>query len=74
MTRKGCVIVNTHFRVPVNVDYYKSAYNKEVHEITGKEIIDVEIKNFAENPDSYYEMLINHLDSLTFDYEEVTDG
>ena len=71
MARKGCVIVNMHFRVPVNVEYYRSAFDKEVHEITSQDIIDTEISNFEANPESFQEMLADHLDSLTFDFEEV---
>jgi uncharacterized membrane protein len=73
MTRKGCLVVKMCFRVPVTVDLYKTAYNKEVHEITQTDIINVEIDNFAANPESYQEMLSEHLDSLTFDFEEVTN-
>lgn len=73
MTRKGCLTVRMCFQVPVTVEFYKTAYNKEEHEITAKDIVDVEIQNFSENPDSYQEMLSEHLDSLTFDFEEELD-
>jgi hypothetical protein len=73
MARTGYVIVNMHFRVPVNVEFYKSAYNKEIHEITSKDITDVEIDNFQSNPEEYQEMLSEHLESLTFDFDEVHD-
>jgi len=73
MARTGYVIVNMHFRVPVSVEHYKPACNKEAHEITPKDITEVEIDNFSSNPESYQEMLAEHLDSLTFDFEEVHD-
>ena len=74
MARTGYVIVNMHFRVPIQVEYYQSAYNgKDIHEITAKDITDVEIDNFQNNPEEYQEMLSEHLESLTFDFEEVHD-
>ena len=70
MTRKGRLVVTATFHVPVNVEHYKSAYNKDIPDITRKEIIQVEVDNFAANPEAYQEMLSAHLEDLTFNYEE----
>jgi hypothetical protein len=70
MAHTGYLIVNMHYRVPVNVGHYNSACNKETHEITAKDIVGVEVGNFEANPDNYQEMLAEHLDSLTVDFEE----
>ena len=73
MTRKGCLTIKMCFKVPINVDLYKTACGKEVADITTQDIINTEIDNFTANPESYQEMLSENLDSLTFDFEEATD-
>ena len=68
--KKGHLKVHMEFEVPIHADMYKSAFDGDIAEITGQDVIAIEIENLQANLDSYYEMLHPHIVSFSFDFDE----